>query len=271
MIKQVEQPFSLQDFARLLFQNRKQAGMYVLFFVIVSFNLCVFLPANMHTPAAGRMVNAFQLFCFAVMGVVNVWFFYKPKFLAAFSVSSARLAFICLLFIAIGLLLFIYYYVSGNNGLVMAFASSGAFLLPFLVYQGWTEYMNIPEKEYPVWRLPETAVPAGNAMPLPVANTLQVQLTIARRANDVHEHTFPVTTSGKLKLGKIFERFIEEQRIHGQQAAIETADRQQHAFGWQFYEKKWAGMYSRNLNPAMSLLENKIKPDAKITVKRICG
>ena len=151
----------------------------------------------------------------------------------------------------------------------MAFASSGAFLFPFLIYQGWTEFVNIPKKKYPVWQLPP-ATTIVSTMAAPTVNTMQVQVKIARRVNDANENTFPVTVSGKLKLGKVFERFVEEQQVHGEYGAIEIKGKQQEPFGWQFYEERWAGFYSRNLNPAISLLENKIKPNAKITVIRIC-
>lgn len=269
MIKQATQHFSFHHFARLLVQHRKQAGMYVLFLLVVSFNLCLFL-SNLHTPVATPMVNAVQLICFGIMGVVNVWFFYKPAFLAAFAVSNARPAFVGLLFVVIALLLFVYYSLTGNNTLVMAFASSGSFLLPFLVYQAYIAFMHIPAKQYAVWYLPtDTGVTTG-AFAANAASAMQVQLGVARRLGDAGFHTFPVTTSGKMKLGKIFERFIEEQAAHGPQAAIETTDKYQRTVGWQFYEQKWAGMYKRNLNPAMSLLENNIRPNARIMVTRIC-
>jgi hypothetical protein len=175
MIKQAQQStFSFHDFARLLFQNRKRAGMYGLIFIFISFNLCLFLPANMQSPKAETMVNSVQLFCFAIMGIINVWFFYKRNFLAELFFSGAKLAFILLLFILIAFVLFVYYYVSGNNGLIMAFASSSAFLLPFIIYQGWKEFMSIPAKKFPLWHLPETEF---NDNPLSSAvNTMQVQL-----------------------------------------------------------------------------------------------
>ncbi len=268
MIKQVEQPFTFPDFARVLFQHRRRAGVYALSFIVLSFNLCLFLQANMHTPAAERTINAIQLACFAVMGMVNVWFFYKRNFLAELALSGARLAFICLLFIVMALVLFIYYYFSGNDGLVMVFASSGAFLFPFLIYQGWMAFMQIPEKTYPVWFIPKEGDRVG-AVVSSARNNMQVQLSVARRLSDDHEYVFPVTTSGKLKLGKIFERFVDDQLIHGPHSAIETGNGPQQVFGWQFFETKWSGLYSRYLNPGKSLLENKIKPNATILVKRI--
>ncbi|MEO5684337.1 MAG: TssN family type VI secretion system protein [Chitinophagaceae bacterium] len=267
MIKQAEQSFSFYHFGQLLFQNRKKAGLYGLFFVVVSFNLCLFLQANLQTPAAERIINAIQLMCFAAMGIFNVWFFYKRNFLAELSLSGAKLAFICLLFIVIALVLFVYYYVSGNNELVMAFASSGAFLLPFLIYQGWIEFMDIPVKSYPVWYLPAVDAAVRNTA-VSAANSMQVQLKIARRADDMEQHTFPVTTPGKLRLGRMFERFIEDQSEQGSRAVIATTDGRD-PFGWHFYEEKWGGFYNRNLNPTKSLLENNIKTNAKIMVVRI--
>ncbi|MEP6746341.1 MAG: TssN family type VI secretion system protein [Bacteroidota bacterium] len=268
MIKQVQPTFSFNDFVRLLFQNRRRAGVYGLTLIIISFNLCLFLPANMHTPSAERLVNVVQLCCFGIMGIVNVWFFYKRNFLAELFFSEAKLAFILLLFILIGLVLFIYYYVTGNNGLMMAFASSSAFLLPFIIYQGWMEYVAIPAKKMNAWHLPVVEAGNNNA-PLSTASTMQIQLKISRKENDTVCNIFPVTTSGKVKLGKVFERFIIEQNNQGVKSEIEIKNKKQAAFGWQFQEEKWYGLYSRSLNPLRSLLENNVKPNAKIIVTRV--
>lgn len=268
MIKQAQQPFSLQHFGRLLFRHRKKASMYGLVFIAVSLNLCLFLPANMRTPAAGQMVTAIQLLCFAVMGIINVWFFTGRNFLAELAVSGARLAYISLLFIAMALVLFGYYFVTGNNSLVMAFASSGAFLLPFLIYQGYIEFMGIPAKNYPVWHLPETASGAAVLSAFTV-NSIQLQLVIARTASDKDVNTIPVTVSAKTKLGRVFEKFIEDRRIEGAKYAIETKNDKDNSFGWQFYESKWMGVYQRWLNPSMSLYENKVRANATIIVIRV--
>ncbi len=270
MIKQAQPPFSWQLFGRLLFQNRKKATVYGLFFVVVSFNLCLFLPANMHTPAAEQMVNGVQLFCFGVMGIINVWFFTRRNFLAELSFSGVRLAYISLLFIAIALVLFIYYYISGNNSLIMAFASSSAFLLPFIIYQGFIELMEVPPTLHPVWYLPKVASPAATLSAFTV-NSMQVQLRIARSANSTGENTFPVTASGKTKLGRMFEKFVGENNLPGSHPTIDLKSNNGQVFGWQFFELKYGGIFCKYLNPALSLLENKIKPNAIIHIIRTAG
>src|SRR5450432_2528003 len=105
MIKQPEQSFSFLDFARVLFQNRRRAGMYGLIFIFVSFNLGLFFSTNMHSPDHEKIVNAVQLVCFLIMGIINVWYFYKRNFLAELFFSGAKLAFILLLFILIAFVL----------------------------------------------------------------------------------------------------------------------------------------------------------------------
>lgn len=267
MIKQAQPTFSWQLFGRLLFQHRKNATVYGLVFVAVSINLCLFLPANMRTPAAEQLVNAGQLLCFGVMGIINVWFFTRRNFLAELSISGVRLAYISLLFIAIALVLFIYYYISGNNSLIMAFASSSAFLLPFIIYQGFAEFVEVPVRNYPVWYLPEIASPPALLAAFTI-NSMQVQMRITRAADSPGENTFPVTASGKTKLGRVFEKFIAENNVSGSTHTIDLADTTGHAFGWQFFEWKFGGMMCRYLNPALSLLENHIKPNAIIVVIR---
>jgi Type VI secretion system, TssN len=265
MIRQPEQSFSFLNFARVLFQNRRRAGMYGLIFIFVSFNLGLFFSTNMHSPDHEKIVNAVQLVCFLIMGIINVWYFYKRNFLAELFFSGAKLAFILLLFILIAFVLFIYYYDSGNDGLIMAFASSSAFLFPFIVDEGWKEYMAIPARTYPVWYLPITD--ADYTISFSATGTIQIQLKIYRKEKDNSYNLFPVTAPGKVKLGKIFGRFIAEQNIPD--TIIEIKDKNSQTFGWQFYEEKWFGFYNMYLNPAKSLIENNIKPDAKIIVVRV--
>ncbi|MEO5638180.1 MAG: TssN family type VI secretion system protein [Chitinophagaceae bacterium] len=264
MIKQAASAFSFQNFARLLFQNRKKAGLYGGLFIVIAFNLCLFLGANMHSPDNERTVTVIQLVSFAFMGIINVWIFYKRNFLEELSLSGAKLAFICLLFIVMALVLFLYYYISGNNELIMAFASSGAFFLPFLICQGWTAWMTIPPKNYPVWYLPSVEIPAMSA----TANSMQVQLQIARKANDVQTHIYPVTVSARVKLGKTFEMLVATHEMQERKNSIQVKDNQEQLFAWQFYEEKWAGLYRRHLDPSRSLTGNKIKPNAKIVIIR---
>lgn len=267
MIKHVEQPFSFPRFAQLLFEQRRQAAVYGLSIVIISFNLCFFLQANMRTPSSEKTINVIQLCCFGIMGIVNVWFFYRKNILAGLSLTGAKLAFICLLFVIIALVLFIYYIIAGNNSLIMAFGSSSAFLLPFIVYQGWKEFMGIPEKKFSLWFLPEqasAAAPTYSAM-----SAIQVQFVVSRRTDDAEPHSFPVATWGKLKLGRVFEKFIEDQQVNGKQTAIQTFTAGVGPHAWQFYEKKWGGIQLRVLNPLKSMLENNLKSNAVIVIKRI--
>lgn len=268
MIKQGEQRFSFVHFAKLLFQNRKKAGMYGLLFIAISCNICLFLPGGMHSSGAGHLVNAVQLICFFAMGVINVWAFYRKKFMAAFSSTGDKLAFIALLFIIMAIVLFVYYYLAGNNNLSMVFASSSAFLLPFLLIQSWMAYLHIPAKDYPIWQLPEEARPMEGALPS-YAGNMQVQLKLLRGLRDNLENIFPVAVPEKLKLGRMFERFLAQQYQPGDTGGIALKDERQQPFGWQFYESRYAGLWQRNLDPARSMRENRLRPNATINVVRL--
>ena len=265
MIKQAQPSFSFEIFRKLLLQNWKKAAIYGFLSIVIAFNLCIFWGSDMHSPGSEKTATAIQLSCFVLMGIINAWLFYKRGFLSELSLYAAKLAFICLLFVAMALVLFVYYYVSAKQVLIMAFASSSAFLFPFLICHCWAAFIAIPEKKYPVWYLPE------NETPLIISNNsqVQVQLTLARKANDDQTYTYPVTTSSKLKLGKVFETFVFANAKQENKNGIQLKDTSQHFFGWQFYEEKAGGLYKRWLNPSANLIVNKIKPNAKILVVRI--
>jgi hypothetical protein len=269
MIKNHAAPFSFADFARLLLQHRRKASLYGLFFIVLALNCGVFIPAIWQPPAEEKLLNAIQLSCFMAMGVINVWFLYQRNFLAELSLSGNRLAYICLVFIAMQAVLFVYYYLSDYKGLIMAFAGSGAFLLPFLVYHGWNAWLLIPGRQYQVWRLPDTIDPPGEYMPAS-GRTMQLQLAIHRQAADTAESRFPVFANAKLKMGRVFEQFIAGEQMHSSGRGISTGNGQG-PYSWLFFECRFKGLYRRQLNPNKNLLENNIRSNALIQVVRSAG
>ena len=266
MIKQANS-FSIPLFARLLFQNRKQAGLYGGLFLIIVVNLGLLLSINVQRVWAAGAVKFIPLGCFTLMGIANIHFFYKRNFLSAFSFWWAKPAYTVLLFLLMVLVLFIYYFVTGNNHMLLCIACSAAFLLPLVVYLGWAVFSRIPAKQYPVWRLPrgqhvESDVYCSNAAPM------HLQFKIARRPG-LEEHIFPMAISGKMKLGRVFEKFIAEQSNEGNTNQIEINGEPHQPIGWQFILQKWGGIYYRHLQPNRSLLENNIASNSIIIAKRI--
>lgn len=255
MIKQAPS-FSAHHFGQLLLQHRRRAALYGFFLLVIAINLCVLLRS---TPA--------QLSCFALMGTVNAWLLYKQRLLAAFYLPAAQLAFISLLFILMVGVLFGYYIFFASPLLIMAFASSGAFLLPFVLCYSWQTFLLIPAKQYPVWYLPATATTPAISSGTPVA----LQLCIARKAGEVDVSTYPLTVPAKWKLGKVFELFVAGMGPQQHTTDVDLKDGAGQSFGWQFYQEKWFGLYRRPLDPAASLLANQVKPNAKIIVARIAG
>ena len=206
MIKQAAQTSLFYYTGRLCSQNRKKAVMYALLCVMVSIGCSLFFSAGHQSLKTGNdsVMTAIRLTCFVVMGITNVLIFYKRGFFTASVTQETKLAFNCLLFIVIALVLFVFYSVAASNGLILALADSGSFLLPFLVHQVWIAFNGIPHKTYTAWYLP-----AGKkSFAATTFNSMQVQLKILRRANDKNPYVYPFTASEKLLLGQVFSIFI---------------------------------------------------------------
>jgi hypothetical protein len=266
MIKQAVQSFSLPYFLGVLWQNRKTVLMYVLFFMVIAFNLS-FIVDSMHSPATEGLLNIVQLICFMLLGAGNTWYLCRRAFPVNFSFNGGRLAFVCLLFVMVTIMLLLNYCISRVEGFFICIASSAAFLCPHLVWEAWGSYNRIPAADYRYWQLPETVstvIPAAYT-----GFTMLVQLKLARSRHHPIHNIYPVTAPGKLKLGRVFEKFIADQRQMGSRGWIETKDENDQFFGWYFFEYRWKGIYRRRLDPARSLLENGLRTNAVIIAERV--
>lgn len=266
MIKQAETGFTLPLFGRLLLNYRKQAGIYALLFIAISFNLSLFLPSIFHFPLNGHLLALVQVGCFLVLGVINTWLFTKVALGDAFYLPGSGMAYLCLLFVLIGGILATYYFFTSGPGLTLALASSAAFLVPSLVYQAWLEYREIPEKIFPAWYLPEGHADQPFAT-LAGMDQVQLQLLIQRRSADAALSMYPVTAPARMKLGRLFEHFIRQHLASGDAGDIEFAAGSNPA--WQFKQRRWGGLISLPLNPAASLVDNGLRTGSVIIVRRV--
>ena len=156
MIKHAAQTSLFDYLERFFSQQKKKAAMYALLCVIVSIGFSLFFSAGRQPANTGNdsTITGIRLLCFAVMGVFNGWIFYKRHLFTAALAQETKLAFNSVLFIIMGLVLFLFYSIRVNNGLILALADSGSFFLPFLVQQVWLAFNGIPHKIYAAWYLP---------------------------------------------------------------------------------------------------------------------
>ncbi len=147
--------------------------------------------------------------------------------------------------------------------LIMAFSSSAAFVIPFFLNHSWTYFNNIPDKEYDTW-IPKKRISNTASIFL---DCISVKIKIARRYFDVHEQTYSVYAPYYIKLGDFFSRFLEEKN-RNIETAIEDIDKAKNKYAWEFFITDLYGLQLRRLDPNLTLVENKIKQDAIIYLKR---
>ena len=251
-----------------LCMNGKQLLLLTSMVVVISFMVPVLLKFVLHNVEHTPVLIGVQILCFLLIGMAGVWIFHSSRFFA----SNQHLAVRTPYMIGTTLVVCILLYVLGSLLPVAGVATetAAAFVLPFLIYASWLSFQRIPARNYVPWYLPTPAERQLTIQPAGYSTaTMQVQLKVARNPDAIQENIFPVTSPGKQKLGRLFEKFIEEQHSTGKQVVIAINNDPQASFAWLFFEEKWFGLYRRHLNPLRSLLENRIKPDTTIAVRRI--
>jgi len=183
------------------------------------------------------------------------------------NLPSAGIIFAGITFIFLAIALSLYYLFASEQGFFLVLAYSAAFLLPLLVYYSWQAFISIPAGQYPVWYMSQQEIAPVYSTSQPI----QLQLAVARNADEEQTAVYPVVASAKLKLGRVFELFVAGIGQPEKSNGIQLVNSSGANYGWQFYEAKLGGVFRRYLDPSRSLLSNKVKPNAQIRVVRIAA
>lgn len=89
-------------------------------------------------------------------------------------------------------------------------------------------------------------------------NTVQVYLQLNTKFSEPGEELFSTSAPLDMKLGDFFNHFINVTRKTNK-LKIDFFDDKQMSFGWKFYANSLMGLKKIELDPALSLRENKIK------------
>lgn len=162
------------------------------------------------------------------------------------------------------LLLSLFYLLLDTSYFFMVVVSCCAFILPFILINAWSLLKGIPEARYKIWFDPGSA----ETKSLSRQNSMNIKFQVSRRYFDPAEEQFTLTVPNRIKLGKLFTHFLHEQTNSGEET-FEIADTDNRLFGWQFYQKKRGRVFKTFLDPEKTLLENGLKGNTVIVIKRI--
>lgn len=207
-------------------------------------------------------VKALQLILFFAVG--NLYISSRQDFLKLHPAEKPGNDILLITFSLCVLLSALYIFLRKDVWL-MAFSSSAAFMLPFFLKLCWRLFTSIPGKEFNAW-FPHERVASGRASVS--LDSLLVRLKTTQHVSDVHEKIYTVFVPHYIKLGDFFSYFLTEHNAHAA-SLIEDKDEKGNKYAWEFFTTGFFGLQSKKLDPDLTMIENKIKNDALVYIKRL--
>lgn len=254
------------NFTFLLSGNWKPALKYLAGSIAITLYLGIFCFTGKNSDA-GIFLAGIQVLAFLFMGILHLFLLRNYISIQRLKFSGVSIVYSFFVSIMISLALLIFYLFTNNSMAVMAIFCSVAFILPQLVFQTWLLLKNIPAKEYPLWTQPSN-LKDNDELLLPEIITFKFQLPA--RINDQVEKIYYKTIPVGWKLGKAFFSLFDNQG-NGKNivAMIESRDEKDNPYGWEFYSLSAKGLIKKRFDPENTFLENRIKNNSVVHVKRI--
>ncbi len=242
----------------------KEGQFHLRFFLAIV--LCLLLGSiallNLTGAISYYFIKAAQVILFVAFGYIYI----SPKqnFLKPQPVEKQKNHIIFITFL-LCIFLSAYYILLKKDVWLMAFSSSAAFVLPFILKLTWHLFTSIPPKEFNTWFPRDRTVTEKASVSL---DSLLVRLKITQHVSDIDEKIYTVFIPQHVKPGDFFSRFLAEHNTHIA-SSIEDIDTKGNKYAWEFFITGFYGLQLRRLNPDLTMSENKIKTDAVVYIKRL--
>ena len=201
------------------------------------------------------------------IGTVHAWL--SPRFIPTVTSSFGRglvaTLLILLLGVAITLLL---YRQTGDLASRWPFITSLLpFVIPFLVWQAYQYYQQIPLATYRKWYYP-----MNGTMPdvdlLDLSKILVIQFEFLKTPNDANSTNFKAKAPVAMPLGDLFLVFINDYNERTPTSPIQYADATGKPSGWVFTKKTAWWQRAVYLDPALDFNQNQLADNATIMAVR---
>lgn len=203
------------------------------------------------------LLKYFFVLLFLLVSISHIFIF--PKWLSHLH-YTAKYMYMALMAGCISGSVFIVFTIAVFNGGMLPVAAGVASLLPFAVHTCWQNFAAMlpgyDTKCYVPAEQPETK------LSLLLLNSMPLKIKIKMREADAEGIVFAVTITGKLDAGRMFCRFLYDQK-----GAVEVMDKNGSAYAWIFFVKKWYGL--KVLDPCKSLIKNGIRENDMLVMERV--
>lgn len=247
-------------------QNRRKSIVYGLAFILLA-GVCAYFftkqlvpgetAIRLILPSAGIFLFLGVLFCTVL--TTKLSFLHQPG-------SNAIITYSSLVFLLAFAAIVASQYFSNHLFLVTALFYCVLLLLPFTIQQSWVYFQTLTKPRFfKIWHLPP---PGTTSAVVPVfLNSIPVKIRLSPVAG-APENLYEAVIPGRMTVGEMFIFFINDKQETGEQEDG-FLDIVQNNYGWQFYTTSYGGLGLRQLDAGLSLIENGIKENATIIIRRV--
>ncbi len=246
--------------------NRRKIIVYALVFILLTgicsyFLAIVIVPGEIAIRSVAPSAITFLLLgvLFCILLTTKLSYFYQP---------GSGLAFVYLgaVFLLVLAAIVAGQYAKGNWQLLAALFYGCLALLTFTIQQSWLCYKMFSKPQFlKIFYLPP---PGTTSVATTVfLNSIPVKIRLSPMAG-APESLYDAVIPGRMTIGEMFSFFINDKQETGEQPDG-FPDIVQNNYGWQFFTTTYAGLGLRQLNPEESLIENGIKENATIIIRRV--
>jgi hypothetical protein len=144
------------------------------------------------------------------------------------------------------------------------------FFIPTVFYWTYHAFINIPFEIYKVWEYPHNTAEI-NFDGLDFDRLLVLDIEFSKQPDAEERLRVKAKAPADITLGNWFRKFIDDYNYKFPASTIEYIRSDGNMHSWVFYSKKSFFHRRRLLDPGLTITENKIRENIKITSKRVIG
>lgn len=245
--------------------NRRSSIFYALAFTILA-GICGYFftiqiisgetAIKLIWPSATAFLLLGILFCTVL--TTKLSFLYQPA-------SNAVITYSIIVFVLISAAIVLSLYLNKHLYLITVLFYCCLTFLPFTIWQSWQYYGTLTKPLFfKIWYLPPPGTTSVAATVFLNSIPVKIRLSpVAGSAENLYEAVIP----GRMTVGEMFSFFLNDKQETTEQSDS-FQDIIQNNYGWQFYTTTYGGLGLRQLDPELSLIENSIKENATIIIRR---
>ena len=142
------------------------------------------------------------------------------------------------------------------------------FFIPSIFYWAYIAFINIPFEIYKVWEYPKDKEEV-NFDGLDFDRLMVLELEFSKKPDAEDRLRVKAKAPGNITLGDWFRKFIDDYNAKFPASTIEYIRPDGNMHSWVFYLKKSFFHRRRLLDPDLTILENRVAENLKITSKRV--